>query len=188
MSLKDILKFLLLFLFLIFLCSCATNIKRIQADEDRILSQEEGYLLIGIDTQVDLHRIRIDGPQNIFLTKNDLKSGGHYILVNLPAGEYSIDQIFSYRNIKFRFDKDNWRFSVKPQMISYVGDLEVSITDFGFGGYFELINNSASALVYLEENYPNILDKRKIVYTGVLEDRFFDYVRSYKEGSNGGSL
>ena len=173
--------FLLSFLFtLLFTTSCATKVSSIKQDRDLISSPEEGYLLIAVDTNVDLNSIDIDGEKDIILTEKDLISGSNYILVNLPAGDYVIETVRTSKYVRFELDDDIWEFQVKPGVVTYVGHLEVKTKIWGFLAFFELINKSSFALEYMEENFPEILAGRDMEYGGKGEERFFQTVRGNK--------
>ena len=168
---------LLLFTSLL-LSSCATQVKSLKKDKDLVIDADEGYLFMSVDTSMDLHKILITGKKTIVLTKDDLQRGTSYILVKLPAGEYTIDKVFSGRSTQFILDDNLWEFKVSPQVISYIGNLKVSHRNWGFSAYFELNNHSSYALEYIEKEFPKILSSRKIEYSGPGKDRFFDLVRS----------
>jgi hypothetical protein len=170
-------------LFFIILCilllsSCSAKISSIKSDKDEYLMISEGYLLLEISTNRNLEKILISGEKKIVLTRKELRAGSNYILTNLPAGDYQIEKVYTSAYFRFLFDEKIWSFHVEPNVISYIGTLEVRKS--WFFSYFELINNSSLALEYLEEHFPNILGSRKIVYSGPGEDRFFDLVNDVK--------
>ncbi|WP_444996508.1 hypothetical protein [Aliikangiella sp. IMCC44359] len=164
--------------FVFILTSCATRVSSIKLDQDIKLEQDEGYLLIEVDTKRSLYKILLTGQKKIYLTKDDLKAGSNYIFINLPAGDYQIERIYTNYYSRFSFKNEYWNFSVKPRMISYVGSLQVKANYWGGVASFELINNSSLALEYLEEKFPNVLENRLVEYSGPGEDRFFSHVRS----------
>jgi hypothetical protein len=100
--------------------------------------------------------------------------------LNLPAGHYNIEEIniiyWSDINLKDGF----WGVDIKPGQISYVGHLQVR--DQRDGYYVELENRSSLALMFLEENFKNLLANRQIVYTGPGQDRFFEYIGKLEAG------
>ncbi len=177
-----------LYLFLILLTSCTSKISSINSDRDLNLNENEGYLLLEVDTREDLKKIAIGGEKHIELTTRDLRSGSNYILVSLPAGDYHIEKVQTKKKFRFRLEEEYWTFQVEKNVISYIGTM--SIKTSWFFANMELINNSSLALEYLEENFPNILSSREIVYSGPGEDRFFDLVRkkALQERKEGSSL
>ncbi|WP_105189235.1 MULTISPECIES: hypothetical protein [unclassified Pseudoalteromonas] len=171
----------LLFALTLFLSACATKVSHQKIDSDRLESDEQGYLLIGVNTNRSLKSIRISGPQNILLTPKDIRQGSNYILVALPLGTYHIERVdlnrYSYLKLD---DEQNWQISLQKSQINYVGHLDIATTGFWrTRSYIELINRSAQALAYLEESFPNLLQQRHIAYGGPGEDGFLEYVQQH---------
>jgi len=168
----------------VFLTACATNIQSLKEDKNVQLKEQEGYLFLGVRTDSSLSRLVLTGTKKVALTGADLRKGSNYILVNLPAGEYEISRIEVGRIHWGITDEDIWSFTVKPNTVSYVGDLEVK-RNWLFAS-FELINNSSQALEFLEEKFQNILSSTKVEYSGQGEDSFFETVMK-KNQEKGGS-
>ncbi|WP_416305765.1 hypothetical protein [Neptunicella sp. SCSIO 80796] len=165
------------------LSACATKVSSISKDAIRKLDAEEGYLLIAIDTDVDLKEIEIWGRKNIALTSNDLQAGSNYILIPLPAGDYSIHNIRLNRIYKFAdFEPDLWSFKVKKNVISYVGHLNMETFYRKWSVYsrIQLLNKSSVALEYLEQHFSTILSARDVQYSGPGHDDFFAVVGADK--------
>ncbi|WP_133468020.1 hypothetical protein [Paraglaciecola marina] len=157
--------------------SCATKVTTIKNDGTVQLKQEEGYLLIAIKSNINLNEILINGEKYIKLTAEDLRLGSSYILVNLPAGDYTIDEIKLNRYIHIDdFEDDIWDFSVQKNTISYVGHLDFQTRLFSNYSQIKLINKSSIALEYLEEEFPEMLTNYSVQYQGPGQDRFFDVI------------
>ncbi|NVK87617.1 MAG: hypothetical protein HWE13_05800, partial [Gammaproteobacteria bacterium] len=75
------------------LMGCVSKVSSIKLDQDALSDPNEGYLLLGINSDVSLTSIEISGPKNIKLTSADLREGSRYILVDLPKGRYNIEQV-----------------------------------------------------------------------------------------------
>ena len=158
------------------LTACATKVKSIKSDRDINLKPNDGYLMLTVDTSVDLSRITIDGEKTIILTKSDLTAGSNHILITLPAGQYWFDRIRFFIGLGEAYvelERGMWDFQAKPGMISYVGKLKVKSSRWGKNTQYILINNSSQALEYLEENFANILKNRSVDYQGPGDDNFF---------------
>lgn len=164
------------------LMACGTTVQKLEQDVDKNLGADAGYLLIGIETDFDLKSIHISGPDTLILDHKDVNTEASYILVDAEAGIYTFEKIRldSYWRLKLDDEDISWEFEIKPNQISYVGDFEVNIPHHWLIGpsYVELINRSSEALEFLEENFPNILASREIVYTGPGNDGFFDFVKT----------
>ena len=159
------------------LFGCAQQIKGISKDIDKQLAENTGYLLIGIDTNRGLDKLFIGGTKRLMLTDKDLQMGSNYILVDVPAGKYSIDDIRFGLYTSMELEEGYWDFEVKPNQVSYVGDLYVKATGFWFVKSAQVLleNRSTSALTFLENNFPNILNSRSLRYSGPGEDKFLEY-------------
>lgn len=169
--------------------ACATKVKSIKNDRDINLKPNDGYLMLSVDTSVDLSRITIDGEKTIVLTRSDLRAGSNHILITLPAGNYYFDKIRFYiglREAYVELERGMWDFQAKPGMISYVGKLKVKSSRWGRNTQYILINNSSQALEYLEQNFANILKSRTIDYQGPGDDNFFKVVSGQYVVKTGG--
>ncbi|WP_105167818.1 hypothetical protein [Pseudoalteromonas sp. T1lg23B] len=168
---------LLLVLAALLLTSCATTVTSIKTDQNQQLSQDKGYVLLGIQTDLSLKAIKITGPQDIFLSYKDLRAGTGYFLLDLPAGLYTIERIdiSNYWYTSLLEDSKYWQFEIHPDNINYVGHLE-----FALGA--ELVNRSSEAVEFLEDEFPNLLDKQSLHYSGPGEDGFFKLLEQMDRG------
>ncbi|AOT07807.1 hypothetical protein [Pseudoalteromonas luteoviolacea] len=175
-------KFLLIFL-LFFLGGCATNVESIKDDKDILVNESSGYILLGIDSNVRLKSIQIEGPKNIRITRQDLAAGSNYILLALQAGEYRLTRIeFSQYYRAYVDDQEYWTFTIKEGEINYGGDIELRTQMFArsLRYHMELINNSSLALAFLKAQFPTILASKAIVYGGPGKD---DYLKLWSNQS-----
>lgn len=172
-----------IFLLLLIISSCATKVHTLKVDKDVNLSSGSGYILFGIDTSQNLKSLLLNGEKKIRLTHENLKKGSNYLLVDIKAGIYYIDKIRMNNNWSTWFkDKKFWNIKIKPQQVNYVGHLEIKPTgNSAYSNSIELINRSSEALEFMEENYPNILNNRTMVYGGPGEDKFFELVKNEEE-------
>lgn len=164
------------------LSGCVSKVTSLQQDLDTGLESEEGYLLIGVDTNRQLDEIHLSGRRGFILTQSDLDEQENYILFKAPAGEYKISKVDINYFVGFRLNDDNWGFSVKPGVISYVGDLKVRTNRWSIHGEFALVNESSQALEYLENNFPHLLSSRQVAYYGPGDDDFFTLVEHFSDG------
>ena len=171
-------RILLATLLLVSLCSCqSTKVTTIAKNEDKLLDPNSGFFLLGIETNRNMKFIEISGPTDIQLTAKDLKEGTNYLLIDLSAGNYAVErvQLGNYRYISLE-DEENWKFSVVPGQINYVGHLELNTSQNAFYSSAELVNRSSEALQFLEKEFSAILTNRKLKYGGPGEDAFFDFI------------
>jgi len=176
-------RILLIFIALVLINGCATQVTSIKQDRDRVLKKDRGYVLLGIETNRDLKSILIDGAENIKLSSADIKEGTNFLLVDLKAGKYTIEKLRLDKYWRVELDDEEyWSFEVEPNQISYVGHLEIVRRGFWGGStYTELVNRSSEALMFMEDNYPNILANRNMYYGGPGEDGFFQYIASFNQ-------
>lgn len=162
------------------LTSCATQVTSIKSDQDKQLTENYGYLLLGVQTNSDLKELFINGPKNIKLTSQDIKRGTNYLLVDLEAGDYSLEKIKldNYWRLDID-DTENWTFKISPDTISYVGHMEIKRASYWYGtSNLELVNRSSEAVEFLKKKFPNIYNKRTLNYGGPGEDSFFEFFQS----------
>lgn len=180
------------FLFVLFVSfltvSCAQTVETVA--DDRLITTaaenlDQGYVLIGIDSNETLQSIYLTGPRSIRLSEEDLEYGSNYLLFAVPAGTYTFDEIRLNRFYEFELeDSDNiWSIDVYPNRISYVGDLHIKV-NYGYlsaGLALELINRSSYALQFLERRFPLLLQSYELAYGGVGDDAFLEFVTA-REG------
>lgn len=168
---------ILLSIVICILFGCAQKIEGISKDVDKQLTENSGYLLIGIDTNRGLDKLFIGGKKSLMLTDKDLQLGSSYILVDVPAGKYRIDDIKFGRYVSMELEQGYWDFEVKANQVSYIGDLYVKASGFWFVESAQVLleNRSTSALLFLEKNFPNILNSRSLRYSGPGEDKFLEF-------------
>lgn len=172
-------------LVLLLLVGCSSQVRSIKTDALVPLAQNQGYLLLGVETNSDLDYILIDGPKRIRLSSEDLRTGTNYLLVDLPAGRYTIEKVRLSRYWKFDLDDaDNWQFNIDAQKISYVGHFEFVSSGFWWNMFarLELVNRSSEALAFMEQSFPGTLSGFTLVYRGPGQDPFFARILSGQRG------
>lgn len=172
---------LLIICFAAFLVSCgSTKVSSIKKDVDIPLGENSGYLMLGVELTRNIKSIEISGARNVVLSSEDLEKVRNYFLIEMPAGDYQFDMIRFNRRYRMELKEGYWDFEVKPNEISYVGHLEVRTSGWWFANTFiELENRASDALIFLEENYPNILAAKKVRFRGPGEDKFFEYIEEH---------
>ncbi|WP_111640366.1 hypothetical protein [Marinimicrobium alkaliphilum] len=167
---------------LLLLAGCATKLSPLQEDALHPLTDKSGLLVLAVDSNISLYELRITGNRTLLFNKDDLTRGTHYLLVEVPAGQYRIANIGLSANITVRldFDRDLWRFEVQPGTINYVGHLRMNNRHL-LGSDILLTNNASLALEHLEEHFPLLLSSHAINYSGPGEDNFFQIVGAGKE-------
>ena len=83
----------LLLMSTVVLFACSQQVSSIKSSSHDSVSVNGGYLLLSVDSDVDLEELKVSGQKNFFLGAADLTAGNHYILIDLPAGQYQIDSV-----------------------------------------------------------------------------------------------
>ncbi|MBM7072238.1 hypothetical protein JQC92_09385 [Shewanella sp. 202IG2-18] len=170
------------------LIGCSQSLKGIKKDESVELQPEVGYLLIGLDTTLDLHTINITGTNRFKFTKEDLRAGTNFILIDIPAGNYKISEIKFNRYSRLELVEGYWDFQVAPKKINYIGTLQVEGSSwFGWLNHVNVLlnNESTQAFKFIHENFPNLLNAYRITFGGPGEDHFFEYLQSTEQQLGG---
>ncbi len=154
--------------------ACSQQVSSIKNNAPTTLEKNDGYLLLSVDTQLNLKQLRVVGAKNFHLGATDLTKGKHYILVALPAGEYRFEMVKLNAWWAVLLKDGYWSFKVNPNQISYVGELQLK------GRAPELENRSSMALQYLEKQHAELLKHYVVRYSGPGDDHYFEFVESRK--------
>lgn len=171
----------LIILLCLFITSCASTVNEV-LDGNQVLPPKHGYVLLPVFSNTDIYQIRISGEKYFQLDENNLNSPRKYLLIQLPAGDYSYSEIrLNKYTIMSDFEDGIWDFTIKPGVINYVGHLLVHNNSPFWDAYqlsYVIQNNASIALEYLEKKYPKLIQSYSIVYSGPGEDDFFSFVDS----------
>lgn len=155
----------------------ATKVSAQKQDQDQLATNEQGYLLIGLVNNYSLDALYIWGETDLKLTRKDLSAGENYLLIPVPAGQYSIGQIDYNGFIRTKLKDDIWQFTIKPGHINYIGHLTVNRPVFWFlANDIELKNQAVGALKYMDTYFPKLLQERSLIYAGPGQDSFYEYI------------
>jgi hypothetical protein len=154
------------------LMACSQKMTPIKATDTVQLAENNGYLLLSVDSVINLNQLNVTGAKSFHLGSEDLPKGKVYILVDLPAGEYKITSVkFNYW-LQLELKDGFWNFNVQPGQISYIGELQLK------GWAPELENRSSMALQYLEQNHADLLKSLPVRYSGPGDDHYFEFVEA----------
>jgi len=173
-------RYLLIVIILSTLVGCAKSVSSLKIDQDKILSNETGYLLIGVETNIDLKGVHISGPTSILLSPKDLRKGSNFILVDLSAGTYVIEQVLLNKRWRVEMkDDSNWNVEILPGKVNYIGHINISTRWGGWlYSYLNLVNKSSYAIEFMEDSFSNILSNREMHYGGPGDDTFFNHINN----------
>jgi len=181
---------LCLFTICIFLLSsCSSTPTKISSDSVNNLSTKSGYVLLGIDIDRYIESILITGNKRIKLSSDDIRARSEkYLLLELPAGRYKFSRVNLTKSSFYRgpsyyeLNEGYWNFEIYPKVINYVGHINIVSSNVWLDSYMSIIldNRASQALTYLEDEYPNTLEKLDVRYGGQGSDNFFKLARSLK--------
>jgi hypothetical protein len=163
---------ILILLWAALLIACSQQVKSIKATDPVQLATNNGYLLLSVDSVINLEQLNVSGTKSFHLGADDLTKGKHYILVDLPAGDYQITSIKFNHWLRLQLQDGLWNFNVRPGQISYIGELQLK------GWALELENRSSMALQYLEQNHTELLKQFSVRYSGPGDDHYFEFVEA----------
>lgn len=153
-------------LLIMIICGCVTQ----KIDDTQTLKQDEGVLVVGLDTNWEGHKNILLAPLELIYTgkgsssfgykKLKFKGENHILVTTLPSKEYYFYQ-FSFGN-RYASLKEHSRFEIKPGKVTYIGDIsmQLDLKLFSAKGELEINDNWEATLDYLRENYPKIIENR----------------------------
>lgn len=164
MNIRKLLRTLTLLCALTWLSGCAvapTNL----ADGTSI-PKDSGVLIVGLHTDWEGHNNPLLANLELLYIGNDdpslafrklvFKGANHYAVIVLPAKKYHFYQE-SFGNRYAEIAKTS-EFEIKPNAITYIGDITSNISISGFSAASTLrVNDKLNdALAYLNSNYPKL--------------------------------
>lgn len=153
-------------------------------DTESKLGTRWGYLVI--DTIVG--RPTANWRLSNGLTIDRLPVGHRTIMIRLPIGRYSWEQIdIPYFDLPHELDVSDdrrWAFTIERLRINYAGTLIVSETRSSDGVGVRFVNRSSGVLDRLRENYPEHLEDYGLVFSGSYRDDFLALVMNGDETRN----
>lgn len=179
---RSALRFFTLVLATALLSACASNVVTVQDDTDMTIAADNGYVLIGIDSSQSLNMIEIEGVKKVRLGADDLRYGSHFLLFELPPGNYRISYISVQRFSGIQLADDNlWNLQVAAGRINYVGDLYIKTHYLSNSASLAVNNKAAHAYQFLLQRFPALLAANEVVYSGPGEDFFLPYIQQQGE-------
>ena len=93
---------------------------------------------------------------------NNLDQKENYILIKLPVGKYTFKYI---HHEPFVFEIEEYIFVIEPNMVNYIGSLDINITSTKkYNPFFEYkyYNDEKNVIKLLNERYPEIFNTYQI--------------------------
>lgn len=161
-------------LLMVFAGSAEARLRAVAPGQVPELRENEGLVLVAIDTNVDLYRARLMRNGQLFGSgsMDDLKEGHNYALYIATAGDYEWVDLWPVRQLRYTLRKDpEFRFSVQPGTITYPGDLLFRPSSL-WRAQMLVYNRGLAAMDWLDENHPLLLERHGMVYSGHYPDPF----------------
>lgn len=137
------------------------------------IEADQGWLLLMIHADMELHEIEISGPDSISISRENIPPGSSVQLRKAEAGEYTIGDLDITTFYRFTLKPDDWKFKVFPGAITYVGHLDVESLS-NDRARLELVNRTSVALEYMQQKHPELLEQMPFKYGGPGEDIFLE--------------
>ncbi|MEM8499624.1 MAG: hypothetical protein AAF542_16495 [Pseudomonadota bacterium] len=146
------------------------------------LEADQGWLLLIIHADMELHEIEISGAESISIKRKDIPPGHSIHLRKVEAGEYTIRDVDITTFYRFTLTPDEWKFRVFPGAITYVGHFDVQSLS-NDRARLELVNRSSVALEYMQREHLELLEQIPFKYGGPGEDMFLQELERLGYGS-----
>lgn len=147
------------------------------------LSAGEGLLVVGIDSNMPLVRVKVRKDNATFGggDMKDLPEGRSLRLYALPAGRYEWSQLRPLRYLNYDLRRDpEFEFVIEPGRINYAGDLQFrakTVRD----STFHIANRSLGVIDWLKKEHPQVYAAYALTYTGHYPDPFPAFYREVVE-------
>ena len=147
------------------------------------LKADEGLLVVGIDSNIPLVRVKVRKDNAVFGggDMKDLPEGRSLRLYALPAGRYEWSQLRPLRYLNYDLRRDpEFEFVIEPGRINYAGDLQFrakTVRD----STFHIANRSLGVIDWLKEEHPQVYASYALTYTGHYPDPFPAFYREVVE-------
>ncbi len=152
------------------------------------LKENEGLLLVAVDTDISLVSVRIRREDRVFgsgATIRQLPEGPSHRLYVVPAGTYRWADLRPIWGFRFDFrTNDEFKFTVQPGELTYAGVL-VFRANGPFNSAFNLSNRGLAAMDWLRSEHPQASRAYRFVYSGHYPDPFPEFIAELEAGANG---
>ncbi|MEM7411445.1 MAG: hypothetical protein AAF430_14500 [Myxococcota bacterium] len=144
------------------------------------LPEDAAILVLEIDTEVRIGTLEISGvAATNHVVAKDLKEGKHLLFVSLRPGQYSWRMLKRYLggteyHWRLRREHDRMGFRVERGLLNYPGVLRVRRARYDRWLEIRNLNHAAQTRARLAREFPELLEKFPIRYTGEDRDEFLE--------------
>ncbi len=146
---------------------------------------EGTYILLGISSIEPVKSITLGAERKTTLTQDYMRQRYNHILLKVSPGFLRVSQIELESLATYSLGRDLWSFDAIEGAINYIGTLEVQFGHAGFVHGPQISNMSSFAQEFMESKYPDVLEKKSLVYAGPGEDDFFSVIAKPKNDDEG---
>lgn len=150
------------------------QMKPVKPGEVPVLSANEGLVLMAVDTNVDVHGVRVNRDGKAFGAgaMRELKAGRTFRLYVAPAGRYEWRELQLFYGLRYALaDDPDFQFKVEPGRITYPGDLVFRPVTV-WRAHFAMSNRGLAAIDWMQQEHPALYERHEFVYAGRYPDPF----------------
>lgn len=166
----------------------SNQIINIEDNDDLLLDEDEGYLLLALETDEEIDSMIIKSDKfGGNLNFREVQPGHNIALIKLKAAHYHWDASMYYgkkARVRFTYAKDEYDFRVEPGVINYPGTWNSTLHFTHSNKVYQIItkNNLLSTeLDQLENINPQIFENYDLKYQGKYQDNFFSFYKNLKQ-------
>jgi len=179
------------FLVLALLASAGAQarVQRIKPGQVPTLAADEGLLVVGVDSNMPLARVRLRKDGAIFGGGNllDLPEGRSLHLYVLPAGRYEWSELHPFSFFKYTLGHEpEFEFTVEAGKINYPGDLQFRARTV-HDSLFHISNRGLGVIDWLDKEHPALAARFELGYVGHYPDPFPGFYRQELARLGGGT-
>jgi hypothetical protein len=143
------------------------------------LKSNQGYFLVSYSGNYPPYHLSIVSNDIIFKSQEDLsdfESKEGYRVIALDEGEYKYSRLKLAKSSSYYKLRDNeFLFTVTAGKINYAGDLMFEYQHYNRAITSSVVNHISKSYVWLKEHHPKLIDKHKIIYSGIGKDDFMSF-------------
>lgn len=150
------------------------RVRSVAAGSQPELADDEGLLLVAIDSSVDLDNVQVKKEGRLFgaAVLSNIKAGYSARLFIVPAGQYQWAQLRAFGRVRYDLRDDaEFRFQVRSGQVTYGGDLVFRPHD-RFSADVRTSNRALRAIDWAEREHPGLLARHPLAYAGHYPDPF----------------
>jgi hypothetical protein len=167
----------IIFSFLIFIVSFFSHSETY--DQLPKLKDNQGYFVVSYSGNYPPYHLSIVSNDIIFKSQDDLsdfKSKKGYRVIVLDEGEYLYSRLKLAKFAGYyKLSSRDLLFTVTAGKVNYAGDLMFEYHHSNERVSSKVVNHISKTYIWLQEHYPELMDKHRIIYSGLGVDNFMDF-------------